>query len=58
MSPVLQLVLLSGLAQTQGRLALSVQLVMEVVQQRGSRPALESHMELKGEPSAGWAEKV
>lgn len=41
-SPILQLVLLSCLAQTQRGLALSVQLVMEVVQQRSSRSPLES----------------
>lgn len=42
MSPVLQLVLLSSLAQTQCSLTLPVQLVVEVVQQRSSRPPLES----------------
>lgn len=41
-SPVLQLVLVPRLAQAQRGLALSVQLVVEVVQQRGSRSPLES----------------
>lgn len=41
-SSVLQLVLLSRLAQTQRGLALSVQLIVEVVQQRGSRSPLQS----------------
>ena len=46
-SPVLQLVLVSRLAQTQRGLALSVQLVVEVVQQRGARSPLEEGMEGK-----------
>lgn len=42
MSPVLKLVLLSDLAQTKRALTLSVQLVVEIVQQRGSCSPLKS----------------
>lgn len=42
MSPVLQLVLLSDLAQTKRALTLSVQLVVEIVQQRSSCSPLKS----------------
>lgn len=42
MPAVLQLVLLAHLAQTQHGLALPVQLVVEVVQQRCSRAALRA----------------
>lgn len=49
MSPVLQLVLLPSLAHTQSGLALPVQLIMEVVQQRSSRSALKSiHTNTRG----------